>query len=173
MAWFRQLARASRNLARIARQNPVWAIQSLVFAPFRFARHLVGVVVLMLAVAIVLILGTDGLIWYFGLVRYPTLVAIVQVLIWLAILVVPLRALFQPLILRYGGSGADDTHGSARFATDVEARDLMGDAGLLIGRDSKSGGRIKNGQQPNHRLAAHDHDLAKDRQLLKCLCSNM
>ena len=139
MAWFRQLARASRNLGRIARQNPVWAIQSLVFAPFRFARHLVGVVVLMLAVAIVLILGTDGLIWYFGLVRYPTLVAIVQVLIWLAILVVPLRALFQPLILRYGGAGADDTHGSARFATDVEARDLMGDAGLLIGRDRKSG----------------------------------
>ena len=139
MAWFRQLARAPRNLARIARQNPVWAIQSLVFAPFRFARHLLGVVVLMLAVAIVLILGTDGLIWYFGLARYPTLVAIVQVLIWLAILVVPLRALFQPLILRYGGADADDTHGSARFATDVEARDLMGDAGLLIGRDRKSG----------------------------------
>ena len=34
-------------------------------------------------------------------------------------------------------------------------------------------GRIKNGQQPHHRLAAHGHDLAKDRQLLKCICSNM
>ncbi|MGU3392429.1 type IV secretory system conjugative DNA transfer family protein [Sphingomonas sp. M1A8_2b] len=139
MAWFRQLTRASRNLVRIARQNPVWAIQSLVFAPFRFARHLLGVVVLMLAVAIVLILGTDGLIWYFSLARYPTLVAISQVLIWLIILAVPLHALFQPLILRYGGADADDTHGSARFATDVETRDLMGDAGLLIGRDRKSG----------------------------------
>ena len=81
MAWLRQLARASRNLGRVARQNPVWAIQNLVFAPLRFARHLLGVVVLMLAVAIVLILGTDGLIWYFGLARYPTLVAIVQVLV--------------------------------------------------------------------------------------------
>ena len=139
MEWFRQFGRAARNLGRVARQNPVWAVQNLVFAPFRFARHLVGVLVLMVAVAIVLILGTDGLIWYFALGRYPTLVAIVQMLVWLAILLVPLRALFQPLILRYGGVNADDTHGSARFATDAEARGLTGDAGLLIGRDRKSG----------------------------------
>ncbi|MGY2737215.1 hypothetical protein ACVWYO_004948 [Sphingomonas sp. UYP23] len=120
--WFRQLSRASRNLARIAAQNPVWAVQSLVFAPFRFARHLFGVLVLMIAVGVVLILGSDGLMWYFGLLRYPTLVAIVTVLVWLAILLVPLRALFQPLILRYGNAAATaDTHGSARFATAGEA----------------------------------------------------
>jgi hypothetical protein len=44
---------------------------------------------------------------------YPNLDALVMVLVWLAILIVPLRAVFQPLILRYGGTGADDTHGSA------------------------------------------------------------
>src|SRR3546814_880555 len=48
--------------------------------------------------------------------------------------------IFQPLILRYGGPAGDDTHGSARFATDRETRPLAqnGD-GLLIGRDRKSG----------------------------------
>ena len=139
MEWFRQLGRAVRNLARIARANPIWAVQSLIFSPFRFARHLFGVLVLMLAVAIVLILGSDALIWYFGLGRYPTLDAIIMVLVGLAILLVPLRALFQPLILHYSGPAADDTHGSARFATDAEARSLAGDAGLLIGRDRKTG----------------------------------
>ena len=137
--WFRQLGRASGNLGRVARRNPVWAVQSLIFSPFRFARHLVRVVVLMLIVATVLILGSDALVWYLGLARYPLLHGLVMVLVWAAILVVPLRALFQPLILRYGGSAADDTHGSARFATAAEARDLTGDAGLLIGRDRKSG----------------------------------
>ncbi len=73
MEWFRQLGRASRNLARTARQNPVWAVQGLVFAPFRFAKHLFGVLVLTIAVATVLILVSDGLLWYFGLARYPAL----------------------------------------------------------------------------------------------------
>ena len=137
--WFRQLGRASRNLARIARQNPVWAVQGLVFAPFRFAGHLIRVLVLMLAVTVTLNLAAYVAVRYLGLGRYPNLSALVMVLVWLAILLVPLRALFQPLILRYGGTEADDTHGSARFATNAEARDLMGDAGLLIGRDRKSG----------------------------------
>lgn len=139
IGWFRQLRRASRNLVRIARQNPVWAVQGLVFAPFRFARHLLGVLVLTIAVATVLILVSDGLVWYFGLYRYPILHGVISVLVLLAILLVPLRALFQPLILHYGGASADDTHGSARFATDTETRNLTGDAGLLIGRDTRSG----------------------------------
>src|SRR3546814_9573 len=50
------------------------------------------------------------------------------------------RSLFQPLILRYGGPAGDDTHGSARFATDRETRPLAQNGeGLLIGRDRKSG----------------------------------
>ncbi|KQN83014.1 hypothetical protein ASE90_09700 [Sphingomonas sp. Leaf67] len=94
---------------------------------------------LTIAVATVLILVSDGLVWYFGLARYPALHTVILLLVWAAILLVPLRALFQPLILHYGGMSADDTHGSARFATDAEARTLTGDAGLLIGRNCKSG----------------------------------
>ena len=137
--WFRQLGRASRNLGRIAGQNPVWAVQSLIFSPFRIAGHLFRVLLLTLAVIVVLTLGSTALVWYTGLARYPLLHGLVLVLTWAAILLVPLRALFQPLILRYGGNSADDTHGSARFATDAEARDLTGDMGLLIGRDRKTG----------------------------------
>ncbi|MDX3810592.1 MAG: type IV secretory system conjugative DNA transfer family protein, partial [Bosea sp. (in: a-proteobacteria)] len=45
-----------------------------------------------------------------------------------------------PLILRYGGPAGDDTHGSARFATDRETRPLAQNGeDLLIGRDRKSG----------------------------------
>ena len=84
-------------------------------------------------------LGSAALVWYTGIDRYPVLHGLVRVLTSLAILLVPLRALFQPMILRYGGPDAVDTHGSARFATDAEARDLTGNAGLLIGRDRKTG----------------------------------
>ncbi len=38
------LARATRNLARTARANPMWALLGILLAPFRFARHIVGVV---------------------------------------------------------------------------------------------------------------------------------
>ena len=40
MEWFRQLGRAIRNLSRIARQNPIWAITALVVSPIRLIRHL-------------------------------------------------------------------------------------------------------------------------------------
>lgn len=43
MEWFRQLGRAIRNLSRIARQNPIWAITALVVSPIRLIRHLFAV----------------------------------------------------------------------------------------------------------------------------------
>ena len=75
-----------------------------------------------------------------GLARDSNLYQLGMMLTFLVIILVTLRALFQPLILRYGGPAGDDTHGSARFATDRETRPLAqnGD-GLLIGRDRKSG----------------------------------
>ena len=105
--------------------------------PFPVRQAPIGVLVLMVAVAVVLILGTDALIWYFR--PGDTIIALIQLAIGLAVLLIPLRALFQPLILHYATADAEDTHGSARFATDAEARSLTGDMGLLIGRDRKSG----------------------------------
>ncbi|WP_145206849.1 type IV secretory system conjugative DNA transfer family protein [Sphingobium sp. B2] len=140
MEWFRQLGRALRNLARIAREQPIWAVTALVTSPVALIRHLFGVLVLFLITGLVLGLGVPLILGkLLGLPRDSNIYQIVMMLTGLVILLVPLRALFQPLILRYGVPAGDDTHGSARFATDAESRHLTGDAGLLIGRDRKSG----------------------------------
>lgn len=138
-SWFRQLGQALRNLARAVRANPVWAMQALVFAPFRFTRHLFGVLVLMVVSFFVLTMGADALILVLGLYRVPLLSTVIMLFVGVAVLLIPVRALFRPLILHYGGPDFDDTHGSARFATDAETRGLTGDAGLLIGRDRRTG----------------------------------
>lgn len=141
MEWFRQLGRAIRNLTRIAREQPIWAVTALVTSPVALIRHLFGVVVLFLITGLVLGLGVPLILGkLLGLPRDSNIYQIVMMLTGLVILLVTLRALFQPLILRYGGPAGDDTHGSARFATDRETRPLAqnGD-GLLIGRDRKSG----------------------------------
>lgn len=139
MEWFRQLGRAIRNLARMTRQNPVWAVTAFVFSPVKLIRHLIGVIVLLLASGIVLAGGAQLILWYFGFPQDSNVYQIVMMLTVIVIILVALRALFQPLILRYGGPDSDETHGSARFATDREARPLARDDGLLIGRDRKSG----------------------------------
>ncbi|KEZ00031.1 conjugal transfer protein TraG, partial [Sphingomonas sp. BHC-A] len=87
-----------------------------------------------------------------SLQQSPNIYQIVMMLTGLVIFLVTLRALFQPLILRYGGPAGDDTHGSARFATDRETKPLAqnGD-GLLIGRDRKSG-KLLRYAGPSHLL---------------------
>ena len=141
MEWFRQLGRAIRNLARIAREQPIWAITALVTSPVALIRHLFGVVVLFLITGLVLGLGVPLILGkLLGLPRDSNIYQIVTMLTFLVIILVTLRALFQPLILRYGGPAGDDTHDSARFASDRETRPLaQGGDGLLIGRDRKSG----------------------------------
>src|SRR3546814_19534933 len=63
-----------------------------------------------------------------------------MMLTFLVIILVTLRALFQPLIFQYGGPAGDDTHGSARFASARETRPLaQGGDGLLPVRDHQSG----------------------------------
>ncbi|EQB32635.1 hypothetical protein [Sphingobium ummariense] len=117
MEWFRQLGRAIRNLARIARTNPIWAITALVVSPVALIRHLFGVLVLFLITALVLGLGVPLILGkLLGLPRDSNIYQIVMMLTGLVIFLVTLRALFQPLILRYGGPAGDDTHGSARLA---------------------------------------------------------
>ncbi len=91
-------------------------------SPIKLIRHLFGVLILLL---------------------------IVMTLTFLVIILVTLRALFQPLILQYGGPAGDDTHGSARFASDRETRPLaQNDDGLLIGRDRKSGKLLRYAAPP-------------------------
>ena len=138
--WFRQLGRALRNVARLSRRNPIWAITALTLSPIALIRHLFGVAMLFLIVGLVLGLGMPLLLGkLLGLPRDSLIYQAVMMLTGLVVILVTLRALFQPLILRYGGPDSDDTHGSARFATANETRALArADTGLLIGRDMKT-----------------------------------
>lgn len=139
MEWFRQLGRAIRNLARTARANPAWALHALAVSPFRLVGHLFGVLITFVIVTLVLTLGANLAFWYFAVPKTSALSAWAMPLIGLAVLLVTLRTLLQPFILAYGYADGQDTHGSARFATDAETRPLAGNTGLLIGRDRKSG----------------------------------
>lgn len=140
MEWFRQLGRAIRNLTRIARQNPIWAITALTLSPVKLIRHLFGVLILFLIGGLVLLGGMQFVLYsLMDLPRDSHIYQKVMMLTVVVVILVGLRALFQPLILRYGGPDGDATHGSARFATDAEAKPLAQSEGLLIGRDRKSG----------------------------------
>src|SRR3546814_1015620 len=121
MEWLRQRCRAIRNIAHIARHNPIWAITALTLSPIALVRHLFKVAVLLLIVGLVLA-GTMQFVLasLLGLARDSNLYQLGMMLTFLVIILVTLRALFQPLILRYGGPAGDDTHGSARFATRSE-----------------------------------------------------
>jgi type IV secretion system protein VirD4 len=138
--WFRQFGRALRNVARLSRRNPIWAITALTLSPIALIRHLFGVAMLFLIVGLVLGLGMPLILGkLLGLPRDSLIYQAVMILAGLVVILVTLRALFQPLILRYGGPDSDDTHGSARFATANETRALArADSGLLIGRDMKT-----------------------------------
>ena len=104
MEWFRQLGRALRNLARIAREQPIWAITALVTSPVALIRHLFRVAILGLIVGIVLAAGMQYVLHsLLVLARDSHLYQTVMMLTFLVIILVPLRALFQPLILRYAG----------------------------------------------------------------------
>ncbi len=134
MVWFRQLGRAIRNLARIARHNPIWAITALTLSPIALIRHLLGVIILFLIIGLVLLGGGQFVLHsLLGLPRDSHIYQLGMMLVVVIVILVGLRALFQPLILRYGGPAGDDTHGSARFATDRETRPLAQSDGLLIG----------------------------------------
>ncbi|WP_293683020.1 type IV secretory system conjugative DNA transfer family protein [uncultured Phenylobacterium sp.] len=56
-----------------------------------------------------------------GLPHDSNIYQTVMTLTALVVILVGLRALFQPLIMRYGYDDSDATHGSTRFATDAES----------------------------------------------------
>lgn len=95
---------AIRNLARPARQNPIWAVTALTLSPIALVRHLFRVAILFLIVGIVLTGGMQFVLHsLLGLARDSHIYHIVMMLTFLVIILVTLRALFQPLILRYAG----------------------------------------------------------------------
>ena len=133
------LARATRNLARTARANPMWALLGVLLAPFRFARHIIG----MGLFAVALFLGLFGLlmlsIWFFELDKNGVVAQLGFIGIGGAVVLVTGWMFVLPLLRRFDYDDRADTHGSARFASAGEAQALNDDHGLLIGRDVKTG----------------------------------
>src|SRR3546814_19321373 len=96
MEWFRQLGRAIRNLARLAREQPIWAITALTLSPLALIRHLFRTAILFLIVGIVLAGGMQFVLAsLLGLARDSHLYQLGMMLTFLVIILVTLRALFQ------------------------------------------------------------------------------
>ena len=129
---------AFKNMLRAAARDPLWAFVSLLTAPFRIWKPLLGVLfILVMALFVVGFGGRFALQQMgFGVGSIPVMALDLVTLLVLAWIV--FRLITTPLIVHFGDM-ADDTHGSARFATNKEVSPLTRvDTGLLIGRDPKS-----------------------------------
>lgn len=130
MSELTDVAHAFRNMLRAARRDPIWAIASLAFAPFRSIRYLFGTVITLLVVGIFLALLQMfiPMSWYYTRYAAGVLIAVFLVLLLL-------RMLTRPLVEHFGNV-AGDTHGSARFASRKSIEPLKREStGVMIGRD--------------------------------------
>ena len=111
----------------------------LLTAPFRIWKPLLGILfILIMALFVVGFGGRFALQQMgFGVGSIPVVALDLVTLLVLAWIV--FRLITTPLTIHFGDM-ADDTHGSARFATKKEVAPLtQASSGLLIGRDSKTG----------------------------------
>lgn len=130
---------ALKNMLRAARRDPVWAITALCLAPFRAIKPVIGGVLFLGFIALLLSLAGTGLLFATGLAKNPVANGVVGLALVLVLLALLFRIVTNPLILHFGDRDAQ-THGSARFATDMETAALVrAETGLLIGRDGKTG----------------------------------
>jgi type IV secretion system protein VirD4 len=134
---------AFKNMLRAASRDPLWAFLNLIAMPFRVWKPMLQTSIILLVVLLVIGLGGRNVLWELGFnAGSIPFVAwdFVTLLIMAAII---FRLLTAPLILRFGDM-ENDTHGSARFATNNEIAPLTrSDTGLLVGRDPKSKGLMR------------------------------
>lgn len=134
---------AFKNMLRAAARDPLWAFVSLLTAPFRIWKPLLGVLFILIIVFFVVGFGGRFALQQmgFGVGSIPFIaldLVTLLVLVWIVF-----RVITNPLIIHFGDM-ANDTHGSARFATKKEMAPLTrSDTGLLIGRDPKSKNLIR------------------------------
>ena len=129
---------AFKNMLRAAARDPLWAFVALIGLPFRIWKPLLGL--LFILIIALFLIGMGGRFALqkigFGPGTIPFIALDLGTLLVLAW--ITFRFITNPLIVHFGDM-ADDTHGSARFATNKEVAPLTrSDTGLLIGRDPKS-----------------------------------
>ena len=130
--------RAFRNMLLAALRNPIWAILSILLSPLRAGIYVLGG--LFAAATGFLLQGLAG--GQATLLGFPPGTAIHTLFEALPVVLVSFivfRILTGSLILHFGDK-QEDTHGSARFATQRETKPMVQSPdGLLIGRDIKTG----------------------------------
>ncbi len=129
---------AAKNMIRRAARDPIWALVALIMAPFRGFKTVLGSITLLGITGVVIAIIGDLLLAPLELPKEVVRAIITVVLI---VILIPLafRLMTDPLIMHFGDM-AEDTHGSARFATNQEVVPLSATpSGLLIGRNTKSG----------------------------------
>lgn len=142
---------AFKKLIHAAARDPLWAFLALLSAPFRY-----GVVVFKLSIFYVLVVVLVAFMLHYGLKAFGAeddgVVWMIGNLLMTAFALLFLfRLVINPLIVHFGPT-ADDTHGSARFATHNEIAPMTrSSSGLLIGRDPKSK-RLMRYDGPAHLL---------------------
>ncbi|MFK0167039.1 type IV secretory system conjugative DNA transfer family protein [Rhizobium sp. NPDC090279] len=124
---------AFKNMMRAAARDPVWAVSCIILAPFRSARYLLQAAAFLFIVTLVLAIAANAVPpewWIARLLAGLLVIAVFAVLVF--------RIFTNPMIMHFGDM-ANDTHGSARFATDKEVAPLsQSGSGLLIGRNGKT-----------------------------------
>lgn len=147
-----RLARdAFKNMMRAAARDPLWAFLALIAMPFRIWKPLLGFVFVLILVTFVIGMSGRYFLEQTGFGRGSPVYIIPDFVTLLALVAITFRFITSPLILHFGDSD-DDTHGSARFATDKETAALTSSgSGLLIGRDIKSARPLRYGG-PAHLL---------------------
>ena len=151
MSQIRQASVAFRTMLNEARRDPIWAITQLAFLPIRAIKALIGGIVLLGIVGLFCWSISTGLLFVTHLENNPIANAIVVFGVTAILLAVAFRLLTNPLITHFGGLDGK-THGTARFASTKEIAALSQiNSGLLIGRDVKSGKKLRY-DGPGHLL---------------------
>lgn len=142
---------ALRKMLRLAAKDPLWAITSLVLLPLRSVMPILRGLALFGIVAFAVGVGSQLTFNAFGIADGIIAFLWMRMILPVFLLGLLFRLVSNPLILHFGGSDTD-THGSARFATNREIAPLTRpSAGLLIGRDIRTG-RLLRYDGPAHLL---------------------
>jgi type IV secretion system protein VirD4 len=138
-------------MLRMAGHDPLWAIVSVVIGPFRAGRYVFQAGVAFFLVIIAVGFGLQYVMGALGAARGDAIWVVGNWIFTIFVLLFLFRLMTGPMIQHFGDI-MGDTHGSARFATFKEIAPLIqADAGLLIGRDAKTG-KLLRYDGPGHLL---------------------
>ncbi|NTF65799.1 type IV secretory system conjugative DNA transfer family protein [Rhizobium rhizogenes] len=142
---------ALKNMMRAVARDPLWAFVALLSAPFRIWKPLLSVLFFLIIAFFVIGLGGRFFLQQMGFGPGSIPFVVLDLVTLLVLAALAFRFITNPLIVHFGDM-ADDTHGTARFATNQEVAPLTrSGTGLLIGRDGKTG-KLMRYDGPAHLL---------------------